>query len=207
MLTGPGYQQEIVIPLQPNVDLSPRVKAKRARSPTSTRKTKSSKRARTKELLNNTFTKNSSLPMWLADLGCSFDPDDSEFFETQVKPELERKQTEKKLPSLVPLKHAVDSLRFFILKNYPEIVHPDIFDLVSRDEATTADLDAAEKKMLATIKAATAKPGELQKLHRQAQRQVKKDKQLGRKANRVVVEFANMQIFKPSFTNISLVEE
>jgi hypothetical protein len=49
------------------------------------------KHTKTKAKLSQ-LVKNSSLPMWLADVAVDFNPDDPSFFETILKPELEKRK-------------------------------------------------------------------------------------------------------------------
>lgn len=205
IVIGPnGQQQEIIIPLQQsltNMELQrPRVKRTRSGSTPFGSTSSNRKRARTKDLLTTKFTRNSSLPMWLAELGCSFDPEDADFFETKLKPVLEKKCKARKLERLASLSKKVDSLKWFLVTNYPDLVHSNVLDLVS-DRERFPSLSPKEESTLSTIGSYTKRPEELFKFHRQAQRQVKKDK-----ADRVLVAFANMTIFKPSFTNIDVSE-
>jgi hypothetical protein len=160
------------------------------------------KREITKEFLKNKF-KNSSLPLWLADLGCAFDVEDDTFFETKVKPELEKKAEKKaekkKNSNLKTFKKTVESLRYFIMKNFPEVIHKDVFEFIRRLREDSSSLSRHEEKSLNAIEICIKRPEELQRLHKSAQKEVKKSK-----PDRIMLEFAKLTIFKPSFANIKI---
>lgn len=205
-----GQQQEIQIPLNIGGGAAevvvegknPRVRM-RARGPYNTKKSE------TKKLLQTRFVKTSAaLPLWLAELGCRFDPDDEDFFAKEVKPVLEKRMGDRKKESLAGFKNQIKALRWFLLKNYPSIVHEDVHQLLSRyrDGApTSVDLTLEEKVTLENIELCVKRPEELTKLHRQAQKQVKAFKEKDKKTvNRVATEFAHGSILKKSITNINV---
>jgi hypothetical protein len=205
-----GQQQEIQIPLNIGSGVAevvvdaknPRARVRARRKPYNTNKSE------TKKLLKTRFVQTSAMPLWLADLGCRFNPDDEDFFAKEVKPVLEKRMGDRKVESLKRLKNQVRALRFFLLKNYPSIVHGDVHQLLSRysDGApASTDLTSEEKRSLENIELCVKRPEELTKLHRQAQKQVKALKERGKKTvNRVLIEFAHGSILKKSITNINV---
>ena len=207
-----GQQQEIEIPLTIGSGVgevvvegkSSRVRS-RARGRAQARGPYNTKKSETKKLLKTRFVQTSALPLWLAELGCRFDPDDDDFFANEVKPVLEKRMGDRKVESLVGFKNQVKALRWFLLKNYPSVVHGDVHQLISRFPEDPEDLTQEEKQSLENLKLCLQRPEELIKLHRQAQKQVKASKERGKKKiNRVWAEFAQRNVLKKSITNIDV---
>src|SRR5690242_14401479 len=122
-----GQQQEIEIPLTigsgvGEVVVEGKSSRVRSRARGRTRKPYNTKKSETKKLLKTRFVQTSALPLWLA-LGCRFDPDDDDFFAKEVKPVLEKRMGDRKVESLAGFKKQVKALRWFLLKNYPSVVH------------------------------------------------------------------------------------
>ncbi len=103
----------------------------------------SERRKKTKESLHR-WTKNSSLPMWMTDLAIDFNPDQPTYFDQVVRPELEKRRISYGWNDLAKFKPQVDSLKRFILLNFPNVVSPQVTELVEGFESID-DLTNKEK--------------------------------------------------------------
>lgn len=154
-------------------------KPRKPRAVTSTRK-------HTNEKLTS-YVRNSSLPMWLADIAVDFDPDHDLFYAEKIQPELDKRRDGK------TRKPQIESLKRFILVNFPGVVASDVAENIKKFD-DLQDLSETEEAYLTTLKGLITKPYPLSRLHRSAKRAKGK--------NRIAQEFATWTIFKSSFANI-----
>jgi len=160
----------------------------------STRCERLERRKRTKESLHR-WTKNSSLPMWMTDLAIDFNPDYPNYYQELIRPELETRRINYGWENLAKFKPQVESLKRFILMNFPGVVSSQVAELVATFEAQEDDLSDKEKIYLRQIKHALEKPKELLQLQRLAKRNP---------IHRIRKALASCEILKPSYTNIAL---
>src|SRR5690606_8198305 len=102
------------------------------------------KRTRDKLVLH---VMNTSLPMWLADVAVDFDPDDTYFFESKVKPLLLARS--KGAGDLKKFRQQVDSLKRFLLNNFPGVVYDVIAQILAR--VNLSQLTEKEQRFLQLI--------------------------------------------------------
>lgn len=165
------------------------------------RKQMADKRKRTQEKLRTKWVKNSSLPMWLADLAVDFNPEDPLWFQTYVLPELKRRQILNQFPEgdqgLTRFQPQLDSLKRFILNNWPaQIVSKEFTDkveeLIRSQELTWSIADGTD---LQRVKLYLERPKELLRLLHSFKK---------RPTKRVPQALLQCNVFKPSFTNIAV---
>ena len=159
------------------------------------RNDRSERRKKTKDSIHR-WTKNSSLPMWMTDLAIDFNPDEPNYFDQVIRPELENRRVIYGWSDLAKFKPQVDSLKRFILLNFPNVVSPQVNDLVKGFESVE-DLTNKEKSFLEQIKHAMEKPKVLLQLQRHAKKNPNN--------NRIKNAIASCDVVKPSYTNIKLI--
>jgi hypothetical protein len=157
---------------------------------------KSEKREETKALLNSVFIKNTSLPLWLADLACQFDTNDRTFYETKLKPLLERRGNGQHLSRY---QNQVKAFRNFVLANYPAVVDPSFCE-AHANRFELKDLTHSEELCWKAIEIRLSKPNELNKLHQGCKLMSSKAKE----KNRIAATFSECRIFQESFENIKV---
>lgn len=157
------------------------------------RNDRTERRKKTKESLHR-WTKNTSLTMWMSDLAIEFNPDQPNYFDEVVRPELEKRRISYCWNDIARFKPQVDSLKRFILLNFPGVVSTQVTDLVSTFEADQ-ELNEKEKLYLEQIKRALDKPKQLLQLQRLAKRSPN---------NRVKKALVSCDVLKPSYTNIKV---
>lgn len=155
-------------------------------------------RRETKKLISSKFIRNTSLPMWLADLACKFDVEDKDFYEKKLKPVLQTRSGDGRL---LRFANQVNSLKRFLLLNFPDIVTQELKDFINQRELKEVAKPRTlnEEKLFKEIQLRLTNLTELNKLHRAVQKMNSKtlDK------NRIAKEFGQIKIFKESFTNIT----
>lgn len=159
------------------------------------------KRPQTQPKLAPEWIRSTSLPMWLAETLNSFNPDDPTFFDTKIKPLLEKKSGSTEKPDFKRFKHQIDSLKRSLLTNFPELISDNVQAFINQHMAVEATrkiedgLQTPESLFLKKVQTCLDKklPKELLKLQRQCK---------GVKRNKVAVAFKTLELLKPSYTAI-----
>lgn len=185
--------ERVIIPILTTKDLPSDVKETRSRR---CQPYQTPERQELKTLLTTKFIKNSSLPLWVAEIARGFDPADPTFYESKLRPELERRRIARGENSLSCFQPQVDSLKRFLLLNYPDLVS----DEVKRWMEEVKPDGLRQKGFLEAVKLRISQPNQLAKLHRAVNQMSRKVHQ----KNGISESFARLQIFKDSYNDIRL---
>ena len=86
----------------------------------------------------------------MTDLAIDFNPDYPNYYQEVIRPELETRRINYGWENLAKFKPQVESLKRFILMNFPGVVSSQVAELVATFEAQEDDLSDKGKNLLAT---------------------------------------------------------